>query len=82
MYCLSVASRMSLQADTEDTSLFFTRFFPRNSPSVKEVLANACLFWLLMLYYRGSSLNGWACPSGIPVKIRGEGEQGKQGARK
>ena len=34
----------------------------------KECLANACLNWLLVLYYGGSSLNGWGRPSGMETR--------------
>src|SRR6266487_4091784 len=33
--------------------------------SKKEPLANACFFWLLMLYYKHSRLNGLWSPLGI-----------------
>ena len=33
--------------------------------SKKEPLANACVKWLLMLYYEGSSLNGRDARSGL-----------------
>ncbi len=31
----------------------------------KETREKACLFWLLMLYYKGGRLNGLWCPFGI-----------------
>src|SRR5207237_1744048 len=36
----------------------------KNSPK-NECLENACLFWLPMLHYQHSRLNGWGCPFGI-----------------
>ena len=36
----------------------------KNAPQ-KEPLANACVNWLLVLYYGGGSLNGVWCPRGI-----------------
>src|SRR5205085_768875 len=47
-------------------------FREKNSPK-NECLENACLFWLPMLHYQHSRLNGWGCPFGIPTKIRGGG---------
>ena len=41
-------------------------FFHVKITQRKEPLANACLNWLLVLYYEGSSLKGWGgCPFGI-----------------
>src|SRR6266852_7658387 len=39
--------------------------FGKKIPSKKEPLANACFFWLAMLYYKHSRLNGRGCPLGI-----------------
>jgi hypothetical protein len=39
-------------------------FSEKNSPK-KACLENACLFWLVMLYYKRSRLNGLGSPSGI-----------------
>src|SRR2546421_469513 len=36
----------------------------KTSPK-NECLENACLFWLPMLHYEHSWLNGWGCPFGI-----------------
>ena len=35
------------------------------NPPKKASRENACFFWLLMLYYEHSRLNGRGCPSGI-----------------
>src|SRR5437868_4140755 len=39
-------------------------FSEKNSPK-KACLENACLFWLVMLYYKRSRLNGLWSPFGI-----------------
>src|SRR5947209_16852554 len=42
----------------------------------------ACFFWLLMLYYKQSRLNGLGSPFGIPPKMWGEGGKEAKDNRK
>ena len=46
-----------------------TRFLHVEIAPKKGCLANACLNWLPMLYYKGGSLKGVWGPSGIETKF-------------
>ena len=58
---LSEEVRSGLRAnETKNDDLFSAK-----STSFSEALGKGLLFWLLMLYYEGSSLNDRRIPSGI-----------------
>src|SRR5947209_2749825 len=78
-FCLS--SKLSREGRSDDLSKRrpsrlsrsgFIGFSSENDPTCSEktspkneCLENACLFWLPMLHYEHSRLNGWGCPLGI-----------------
>ena len=44
------------------------RFSLSKNPSKNETLEKHCFFWLLMLYYKHSSLNGLGSPFGMETE--------------
>ena len=61
-------SRLSRSGFIRFSSENDLHFSEKNSPK-KACLENACLFWLVMLYYKRSRLNGLGSPSGIETQL-------------
>src|SRR4051794_5955535 len=59
-------SRRGLRGTSQENAL---HFWGTNSPK-KACLENACLFWLVMLYYKHRRLNGLGSPFGIETPLK------------
>ncbi len=62
---LSIASRTPLAGSSRGNSQHKSPLFSDKNPPKKELLANTCFFWPVVLDYKHSRLNGLGSPSGI-----------------
>jgi len=61
---LSVDPRMALEADGHENASENDRKLEPKNPRKTRPANMLAFFWLLMLYYKHSRLNGWGCPFG------------------
>jgi len=66
---LSIASRTPLAGSSRSNSQHMSPLFSDKNPPKKELLANTCFFWPVMLDYKHSRLNGLGSPSGIETPL-------------